>query len=117
LEIRNWIEKGLMVIISTLIGGGAAYIGMVGKHDKAIGIIEITAKTQNEKIQEMEQRANTKISALEERTSELQKSRESLSDTYVTRREFNRIVEEQKNTLDKIDSKLEKLVEKIYEQP
>lgn len=106
MNLKNLIEKGLMVILTALIGSLIAYFAMVGKHDRAIEIINITDKAQSEKIQ-----------ALEKRTGELTQSRESLSDIYVTRREFNRLVEEQKSTLDKIDSKLEKLVDRFYKQP
>jgi hypothetical protein len=103
LKLKTFIEKGLIVIFTALIGGGITYIASIGKHGRAIEMIGVENRTQAEKILD-----------LDRRTIELQKSRETLSDTYVTRREFNRIVEEQKTTLEKIDSKLERLVERMY---
>ena len=41
----------------------------------------------------------------------LEKSRENLSNYYVTRIEFNRIIEEQAKKLDRIDTKLDKIIE------
>ncbi|MEG3013144.1 MAG: hypothetical protein RR795_01630 [Cetobacterium sp.] len=43
----------------------------------------------------------------------LQKSRENLSDYYVTRREFNNIIENQNKFLEKLDYKMEKISDKL----
>lgn len=57
-----------------------------------------------------------KILDLESRTKKLQESRDELSKFYVTRPEFNRIIDEQKQLLEKMDGKLDKLTDKIYDK-
>lgn len=57
-----------------------------------------------------------KILDLEGRTKKLQESRDELSKFYVTRPEFNRIIDEQKQLLEKMDGKLDKLTDRIYDK-
>ena len=51
-----------------------------------------------------------------DRINKLQESRDNLSNYYVTRIEFNRIIESQTKLLEKVDSNIQKLTEKFYEQ-
>lgn len=57
-----------------------------------------------------------KIEELEAKTKKLQESRDDLSKFYVTRPEFNRIIDEQKKLLEKMDGKLDKLTDRIYDK-
>lgn len=77
------------------------------------GYVVNLGKTQNDMTTEL---AILKTSDKSHKDSieKLQKSRETLSDYYVTRPEFNRIIEDQKKLLEKIDARLEKLTDKIY---
>ncbi len=97
----NKIKENMMSIILSLILGFAwAYIIDLGKEQKQvrteIELIKVGDINQNEKIDKQE------------------KSRETLSNYYVTRPEFNRIIEDQKKLLEKIDARLEKLTDKFY---
>lgn len=97
----NKIKENMMSIILSLVLGFAwAYIIDLGKEQKQvrteIELIKVNNLNQDEKIKKQEN------------------SRENLSNYYVTRPEFNRIIEDQKKLLEKIDQRLEKLTDKFY---
>lgn len=97
----NKIKENMMSIILSLVLGFAwAYIIDLGKEQKQvrteIELIKVNNLNQDEKIKKQEN------------------SRETLSNYYVTRPEFNRIIEDQKKLLEKIDQRLEKLTDKFY---
>lgn len=50
----------------------------------------------------------------DEKLKRLENSRENLSNYYVTRIEFNKIVADQQKTSERIESKLDKLIERFY---
>lgn len=93
-------ENIISIILSLILGFTWSYITDLGKEQKQIRteieLIKVEDINQNEKIEKQE------------------KSRETLSNYYVTRPEFNRIIEDQKKLLEKIDARLEKLTDKFY---
>lgn len=93
-------ENIISIILSLILGFTWSYITDLGKEQKQIRteieLIKVEDINQNEKIDKQE------------------KSRETLSNYYVTRPEFNRIIEDQKKLLEKIDARLEKLTDKFY---
>lgn len=93
-------ENIISIILSLILGFTWSYITDLGKEQKQIRteieLIKVKDINQNEKIEKQE------------------KSRETLSNYYVTRPEFNRIIEDQKKLLEKIDARLEKLTDKFY---
>lgn len=97
----NKIKENMMSIILSLILGFAwAYIIDLGKEQKQvrteIELIKVADTNQDEKIKKLEN------------------SRENLSNYYVTRIEFNKIVMDQQKTSERIESKLDKLIERFY---
>lgn len=97
----NKIKENMMSIILSLILGFAwAYIIDLGKEQKQvrteIELIKVADINQDEKIKKLEN------------------SRENLSNYYVTRIEFNKIVIDQQRTSERIESKLDKLIERFY---
>lgn len=97
----NKIKENMMSIILSLILGFAwAYIIDLGKEQKQvrteIELIKVADSNQDEKIKKLEN------------------SRENLSNYYVTRIEFNKIVIDQQRTSERIESKLDKLIERFY---
>lgn len=97
----NKIKENMMSIILSLILGFAwAYIIDLGKEQKQvrteIELIKVADTNQDEKIKKLEN------------------SRENLSNYYVTRIEFNKIVIDQQRTSERIESKLDKLIERFY---
>lgn len=93
-------ENIMSIILSLILGFTWSYIIDLGKEQKRvrteIELIKVEDINQNKKIDKQE------------------KSRETLSNYYVTRPEFNRIIEDQKKLLEKIDARLEKLTDKFY---
>lgn len=100
MTLKKIKENMISIILSLTLGFTWSYIIDLGKEQKQvrteIELIKVEDINQNEKIDKQE------------------KSRETLSNYYVTRPEFNRIIEDQKKLLEKIDGRLEKLTDKFY---
>ena len=93
-------ENMISIILSLILGFAWAYIIDLGKEQKQvrteIELIKVADTNQDEKIKKLEN------------------SRENLSNYYVTRIEFNKIVMDQQKTSERIESKLDKLIERFY---
>lgn len=97
MTLKKLKENMISIILSLTLGFTWSYIIGLGKEQKLVNTeIEII---------------KLKLSNHREVIDKLEKSRENLSNYYVTRIEFNRIIEEQAKKLDRIDTKLDKIIE------
>lgn len=107
MTLKKLKENIISIILSLTLCFAWAYIIDLGKEQKQVRIeIELI------KVKNLNQ--DEKMIIQDERITKQEKSRESLSNYYVTRPEFNRIIEDQKKLLEKIDQRLEKLTDKFY---
>lgn len=88
------------LIISSLIAIG----GMIISLTRSANIVENDIKNMKDKLEKSESKVEN-----------LQKSRDDLSDYYVTRREFNGILEQQNTILANINKQLEKQQDLLME--
>lgn len=88
------------LIISSLIAIG----GMIISLTRSANIVENDIKNMKDKLEKYESKVEN-----------LQKSREDLSEYYVTRREFNGILEQQNTILANINKQLEKQQDLLME--
>ena len=88
------------LIISSLIAIG----GMIISLTRSANIVENDIKNMKDKLEKSESKVEN-----------LQKSREDLSEYYVTRREFNGILEQQNTILANINKQLEKQQDLLME--
>ena len=86
------------IIIGVLISGIAALSGVIFSLIKDVNTLK--GECNNSVVT---------LNKLETSVESLKKTRESLSDYYVTRREFSAAIEQQNALLSRLDSKLEKI--------
>lgn len=106
------------LLISLSVGSCYNYFQKAGESANEIKTVNVRVDKEVELINKEFELSRThreiqegKITELESRTKKLQESRDSLSQFYVTRPEFNRVVEEQSKKLDRMDVKLDKIIE------
>lgn len=91
------------IVRNTIITGAIGLvIGAIGKNFSDISETAYYSKLHNREIEEMK-----------EQIKELEREHKSLPDIYVTRREFQIVIENLNNTLEKNNNTLEKLAEKL----
>lgn len=88
------------IIIGVLVSGIIALSGVIFTLIKDVNTLKSECTT-----------SATTINKLEIAVESLKKNRESLSDYYVTRREFSSAIEQQNTLLSGLDRKLEKLTD------
>lgn len=117
MSIKDIKEKIFYIVIGTVIP--IAINMIIGKGSQINDLKDDLNEKHNKittEIQIMNEKDKNRDTILEDMNHKIQKleeSRDNLSDYYVTRAEFNRVIENQQKTIDKIDKNVEKIVERV----
>lgn len=117
MTVKDLKEKIFYIIVGTVI---PIFITKMLNRGDEVSILKEEFNKQNSNISteiqiihEKNRSRELTINELNYRVQKLEESRNNLSDYYVTRAEFNRVIETQQKTIDKIDKNVEKIVEKV----
>lgn len=110
-EKLGYIVAGTLIpmLIKNIIGKG----NQIEQIKNELTNINNEIKNELQIVAERDKNRDLAIDEIFIKIQKLEESRNSLSDYYVTRAEFNRVIENQQKTIDKIDKNIEKLMEKV----
>lgn len=117
MNIKDVKEKIFYIVLATIIPICVTEIVNTGekidelKSETIYKYSEI--KTELQLFYEKNKNKDIELKEINNKIKKLEESRDTLSEYYVTRAEFNRVIENQQKTIDKIDKNIEKLMEKV----